>query len=609
MNPYSPAFVPGHSRQQIQNSAALVNSNTPLLNEDFPAGSQSLVLQSSNTLNQIIPEANSNGYAHDLVAQSQPPLMAQRSHNARQTEIMSPISRRAAPSLLQKLKDLDIQDNSEGSQILAAYRQSVDKATNPNDMPIGSPVYLQEPPTWGVVKISNIPYSITKQEIVQFLGRQARLITADQGCPIHIIMERSTAKTMDCYAEFKTHGDARDTVIRINRIYESGRTPRLGNRHVDVELTDQNELLRDLFPRAKCVIWTGGRPSEKENLDPYCSGFTGFFTSEEIILAIRHAEIPHRSPFCDKCPQRTYESTISTLHKFPWGATNMYTVHDRNQLFELANRHIQTLVARIKRFNTVGLDQKLLNDLLQAGLKCPAFNERQKYTLCMNSEISSEINKLPEMSKWFPFDTLARMPNFHEEIHTYYATLISLGTDPELGTMGLTNMFPMDQPALRSPYGRIWFEWQQDSSHIRWSTAVNREMVILSSLVFSGWINDDMNNVLNNRTVSRESAFSLAPGDRRSLCLSPYDTKRSQAHTESSSRADAYTTPFRRASESGGMGGGLKLTSNRSPWNQKLLLYPSGRQSSAYRGHRNTQSSPMCLPSPTTNPWGEENFE
>lgn len=93
-------------------------------------------------------------------------------------------------------------------------------------------------------------------------------------------------------------------------------------------------------------------------------------------------------------------------------------MHDRNQLFELVNRHIQSLVSRIKRVNTVGLDQKLLNDLLHAGLKCPTFNERQKYTLCINSEISSEIVKLPETSKWFPFDSLARKPSFNADIYT-----------------------------------------------------------------------------------------------------------------------------------------------------------------------------------------------
>lgn len=107
-------------------------------------------------------------------------------------------------------------------------------------------------------------------------------------------MERSTAKTMDCYVEFDTAADAKEVVARINRIYETGRAPRLGNRHVEVETSSQDALLKDLFPRAKSVSWKDGFPIVVANTDLYSSGFTGFFTAEEIIGAIRHAEIPHR---------------------------------------------------------------------------------------------------------------------------------------------------------------------------------------------------------------------------------------------------------------------------------------------------------------------------
>lgn len=107
-------------------------------------------------------------------------------------------------------------------------------------------------------------------------------------------MERSTAKTMDCYVEFQTFKDAQETVTRINKIFETGRAPRLGNRVVYVELSNQDELLRDLFPRAKCVSWQDGMPIALPNRDPYSTGFAGFLASEEILGAIRHAEIPHR---------------------------------------------------------------------------------------------------------------------------------------------------------------------------------------------------------------------------------------------------------------------------------------------------------------------------
>ncbi|KAL4936741.1 hypothetical protein BDV06DRAFT_233056 [Aspergillus oleicola] len=605
MNPYTPPFVPSHSRQRslqshFQNRPILLCSNTANNPPPGDATTTNFRVPATQESSQTFPRPE--GHAHYLVAQSQSPP-----YSTRQLDIVSPTSRRAAPSLLQNLENLDIQEAPESSKSLNAYRQSIDKATDPRYMPIGSPVNYNEPPKWGVVKISNIPYSITKQEIFQFLGRKANLITAEQGCPIHIIMERSTAKTMDCYVEFQSQKDASDTVTHINRVYENGRTPRLGNRHVDVELTDQNALMRDMFPRAKCISWKSGAPSPQINNGPYCSGFTGLFTSEEIILAIRHAEIPQRSPFCSKCPQRTYESTISTLHKFPWYATEMYTVHDRNQLFELANRHIKCLVERMQKTNTVGLDQKLLHDLLQAGLKCPAFNERQKYTLCINSEISTEINKLPELSKWFPFDTLARMSNFQEDIHIYFAGLISQSTLPELEemveNMELSNMYPKDNPYLRSPYGCVWFEWSQASSNLTWKAAVNREMFILCNLVFDGWIHDD-ENALKSRRVSGESSFSLASGDRRNLSISiSHESGGSQVGPETP------TTLFRRASESSGIGGGPAFNDVAGPWNQALLLDAPVKARPAYRGHRNTKSSPMCLPFPTRNPWAQKGFD
>ncbi|KAL2871536.1 uncharacterized protein BJX67DRAFT_389109 [Aspergillus lucknowensis] len=606
MNPYSPAFVPEFARRRSQSMASPQSINTT--KDTVPADSHfhqptaQVIDTAASTLSDSIRSSN------DPAVQYPPTMIANRAYRPRQSEIVSPVTHRVNTTLLQKLNKLDIQDSSDSSNTLTAYRLSADKITTPSEMPIGSLVHLMHPPKYGVVKISNIPYSITKQEIFQFLGRQARLITSDKGCPIHIIMERSTAKTMDCYVELETPNDAKDTINRINRIYETGRAPRLGNRHVEVELTDQNELLRNLFPRAKCVVWRDATPYVLSNEDKYCSGFAGFFTSEEIILAIRHAEIPHRSPFCDKCPQRTYESTISTLYKYPWYAPQLYTVHDRNQLFELANRHIIALVARVKRVNTVGLDQKLLHDLLQAGLKCPAFNERQKYTLCVNSEISSEINKFPEMGKWFPFDCLVKMPNFHEDIHFYYAGLISAGTVPKIENLGLPNTYPTEHPTLRSPYGPIWFEWPQSiSSSVTWDAAVNQEMVILSSLVFSGWINDDMGSKLNSRKVSRESSFSLAPGSHRNTSLAPSEAEGNGVNTELSSRTGTHAAPSRRASESASISSGMNLNTT-GLWNQKLLLYP-GKPRPGYLGHRITQSSPMCLLSPTKNPWGSESAE
>lgn len=101
--------------------------------------------------------------------------------------------------------------------------------------------------------------------------------------------------------------------------------------------------------------------------------------------------------------------------QFPWFATGLYTVHDRNTLFNLVNRQIMALTARINSpKRTMGLDQKLLRDLLHAGLTCPAFNGRMKFTLSWNAEIDQEIARFDGLGTYFPFDTLVKLPSYDQ---------------------------------------------------------------------------------------------------------------------------------------------------------------------------------------------------
>lgn len=125
------------------------------------------------------------------------------------------------------------------------------------------------------------------------MGRDAKLLPHELGTPVHIIMERSTAKTMDCFVEFVTEADARSALEWVNRCLPS-HTPRLGSRHVHVELSSQDELLKTIFPRAKCVAWVDGSPNIMPNTDRYSTGFQGFLTNEEMYCMVRHAENPRR---------------------------------------------------------------------------------------------------------------------------------------------------------------------------------------------------------------------------------------------------------------------------------------------------------------------------
>jgi hypothetical protein len=129
-----------------------------------------------------------------------------------------------------------------------------------------------------------------------FLGRNARLVNENEHEPVHIVMERVTSKTLDCFVEFINLNEAVNAVQRFDVNKVGGRGSRLGNRHVDVELSSQDELMKELFPKTKNVKWVGGRPEilPRDPDDKYNSGFAGFISKEELVMLVKHVEAPQR---------------------------------------------------------------------------------------------------------------------------------------------------------------------------------------------------------------------------------------------------------------------------------------------------------------------------
>lgn len=156
------------------------------------------------------------------------------------------------------------------------------------------------PSTAGVIKISNIPYTTTKNEVIAALGKSTRITSQPPRTPyyaIHIIMERSTGKTMDVYVELESAAEAKDAVDAFQQRCMVNRQPRIGDRHIDITLSSQEELMGELFPRAKCVRWEGSVPVVYETSEPYNSGFQGFLSGEELVMITKHAETPQRVSF------------------------------------------------------------------------------------------------------------------------------------------------------------------------------------------------------------------------------------------------------------------------------------------------------------------------
>jgi hypothetical protein len=146
----------------------------------------------------------------------------------------------------------------------------------------------------GVIRIKNVPYATTRSEVIAMLGRNTKILNdADEG--VHIIMERLNSKTNDIFIELINMREASKTVERFIDLAQRRRFPRLGNRIVEVVMSSQSELMREMFPTARGLVWNGTTPVI-EDMAPKESWkiFKGFINDEEFAMLRRYAESPHR---------------------------------------------------------------------------------------------------------------------------------------------------------------------------------------------------------------------------------------------------------------------------------------------------------------------------
>ncbi|KAL3426528.1 hypothetical protein PVAG01_00037 [Phlyctema vagabunda] len=283
-------------------------------------------------------------------------------------------------------------------------------------------VKSQAPSYSAVANISQIPYNVTRAEIIAYLGRNARLISEQDNEPIHIIMERITSKTNDCYVEFIDMDEAMNAVARAEAKRINGRTGRLGARFGHMELSNQGALMKELFPKAKNVDWTEGHPNIIPTAfnDKYNSGFQGFISSEEWVMMQKHVECPQRSPYSKQCPQRPFECLISTLYKYPWYMVDYITIEDRERLVEVMTVMVAKLNDRIMNGDDINLNVMLLRRVVKAAVNCPGLTPTQKDNVCMVAGYDDTTILqfgVPHRShNWGVFWTLAPKPDFADDM-------------------------------------------------------------------------------------------------------------------------------------------------------------------------------------------------
>lgn len=301
--------------------------------------------------------------------------------------------------------------------------------------------------TAGVVRIGDIPYVATKQELIAFVGRQAQINRMPLGSPyhaVHIMMERESGKTLDCFIEFATVHEANWVVRQLNHRTKAGRPPKVGDRTVQVLNSTQDELMAELFPRAKHVRWNGGQPIVDNSKREYyqsaaADGFNGFLHSEEFHAMVKHAGLNERAPFASKSPCRVYEMMITVLYKYPWYAVDLVTVRERRSIFDTAASLIRTLCEHLRRsdgkFKPLDPTPALLQELISAALYCPGFSEKQKAHLsgiAKNNGFASmadgrSVNIAPggnhPLAPHWPFSALSFLPGTDYKLVQYYASL------------------------------------------------------------------------------------------------------------------------------------------------------------------------------------------
>ena len=174
--------------------------------------------------------------------------------------------------------------------------------------------------TAGVIHICNLPYTSSRNEVIAFLGRTVQLINQPLGAPyfaVHIMMDRHTGKTNNCFVEVSTLKEAMWVVAQFRKRANEGRHAKIGNREVRVEISSQEELMSELFPLAKNVKWAGAMPIIDRSADFYytgvkSAGFNGFLQDEELVHMAKHAETPQRVRIPSNSPQIRPPLTFSS---------------------------------------------------------------------------------------------------------------------------------------------------------------------------------------------------------------------------------------------------------------------------------------------------------
>lgn len=136
---------------------------------------------------------------------------------------------------------------------------------------------------------------------------------------------------------------------------------------------------------------------------------------------------------------------ISLLSKFPWYATQHYSLATRNQIFAATRSMLHILsnkLSKSHKSSAAGFDdyssassygspvkggesrlresphitEDLLKDLLSAALNAAGFSERQRWELSEATDLARYHFRISPLTQWWPFEVLGRKPHVDEDV-------------------------------------------------------------------------------------------------------------------------------------------------------------------------------------------------
>jgi hypothetical protein len=304
-------------------------------------------------------------------------------------------------------------------------------------------------------------------------------------------MERVSSKTQDCYVEFMTTQDAVRSVDRHRENLQRGRASRLGDRPVEVLLSSQAALMKDLFPLASGIWWDNAKPVIQAPIDgmPWKT-FKGFVTEEEMTMLVKHVEIPQRvslplplplplamnpnanlpssqSPYSKECPQRPYECMISTIKKLPWYMADRITLRQRHAIYEATTKLINLLkqaLQRDARGRETVINPQLMKRLATAAMLCPGFSVVQKDNIAVLSELDQErarmFNQPRFADQWVHLHGICPRPGVPLDVLEWYVAIIREETTRYIHRKAIVERNEIQRTSCYTSlyFGYVWYE-------------------------------------------------------------------------------------------------------------------------------------------------------